>query len=373
MARLVSALLALLLVPGAARANISAPWTEGEPAADPIWDGLDGRPPQRGEPAGAPRGELRLLEIVRQELDLDLRPLAQGRAASVLVRYQIRNPGPARRWTMVFVTPGLKTGTVALDGAPLSSTRAEERELPDRWRSGLTTPSLTGGTAQVMLRRQATTLTFEFETGEGREHRIEVRYWLAAPERHRDEVYLTHQVVYLLAPARQWGRFGTLQVHATLPPGWRAAAAPALERRGDELHGTFQGLPGNTIAIATARPLGLAPHGWLLTLAGAILALGVTPLLSLWLGRRLARRGAALAVVGALGVGLFAAVALLALPMAGSLLWVDLLDASQLSQGYFYGWSMGLTVLGLPAALLWGVGNLILLLLWRRRARRRLA
>src|SRR5690606_29528863 len=94
--------LALLGAPAVARANISAPWHEGEPGAEP-------------------RGDLAQLEVIGEQLALDLRPLADGATrVPVRVRYQVRNRGDAVTRELVFVTPGIAEGEVLLDGAPVA-------------------------------------------------------------------------------------------------------------------------------------------------------------------------------------------------------------------------------------------------------------
>jgi hypothetical protein len=73
-----------------------------------------------------------------------------------------------------------------------------------------------------------------------------------------DEGYptTTWQALYILAPARQWQSFGRLEVSVQLPENWEHGSTPQLERDGDELRGSFDGLPGDALIVSTRAPVG---------------------------------------------------------------------------------------------------------------------
>src|SRR5262245_37355219 len=72
-----------LLMPATAWANIGPRW----------W----------GDHAGEPQG-LKDVAIVREELTIDLRPLAAGQPVEVEVTYRLYNNGPRKRLDLLFVS-----------------------------------------------------------------------------------------------------------------------------------------------------------------------------------------------------------------------------------------------------------------------------
>jgi hypothetical protein len=74
----------------------------------------------------------------------------------------------------------------------------------------------------------------------------------AGTDEHRPTV--TWLFPYVLAPAREWGSFGGLDVTAYVPDGWEAASTPALEREGEVLRGSFTGLPADNLVLAARAP-----------------------------------------------------------------------------------------------------------------------
>jgi hypothetical protein len=346
-------LLALLAWPALARANISAPWQEGMPVAEP-------------------GGDLGQLEVIREELTMDLRPLAQAAdRVPVRVRYEVRNRGPALTTALVFVTPGIASGEVLLDGQALQGTELRTEKLPGAWQSAQT-PDIEGGSLRYELHElssDARVLGFSLALAERAQHVIEVRYELMPGWIDTGDMYLSHQIAYLLAPARQWGNFGTLDVRVQVPDGWEAAALPALQRRGDVLVGQFQGVPADFLGVTVRRP---AEHrwGWLLLLLGVVAGVVLGPMLARRLGRRSAAWGGGRALLVGLGASVLAGVLLLGLPAIALLVWKAVLDRPQLAVRYLYDVDMVLFLLG-PVV---GVFYVILagvLFVWARRWARR--
>jgi hypothetical protein len=66
-----------------------------------------------------------------------------------------------------------------------------------------------------------------------------------------------YQFAYVLAPARSWSGFAGLDVTVQLPTGWDVGVTPALSRTGDTLHGVFDNVPADAIALSVQ-----APRGW---------------------------------------------------------------------------------------------------------------
>lgn len=100
----------------------------------------------------------------------------------------------------------------------------------------------------------------------------------ATPAKISSNQVITWQVGYVLAPARRWASFGTLNVLAQLPPDWLFASDPPLQRTGDEARGTFTGVPADSVALTapypfrSTGPLDRAPF-WVTVAAVAVLGL----------------------------------------------------------------------------------------------------
>jgi hypothetical protein len=341
--------LTLLCAPAAARANISAPWHEGEPGAEP-------------------GGELGQLEVISEQLAFDLRPLAHGAGrVPVLVRYEVRNRGDAVTRELVFVTPGIAGGEVLLDGKPVPGAEARTEKLPEVWQD-VRTPGIGGGDLEYEVTAATRVLGFSLALAAGAQHVIEIRYELAPGWYDTGDLYRSHQIAYLLAPARQWGGFGTLDVRVQLPEGWEAAAQPGLQREGDVLVGRFQGVPADVLGVTVRHPAELT-WGWIFVIAGVVLGL----VASVTLARRLGRLAASWHVVPALLTGLVASLAatavLFVVPMLGLALWQALLDETQLASHYFYDLSMAMFLLGPAVGVIYVVIALVLFLRARQQAR----
>jgi hypothetical protein len=213
-----------------------------------------------GTPLAEPGG-LRMIAIEREELTFDLRPLAEGGGVLVTATYHLDNRGSAVTTPLVFVSGASKGGgevDVQLDGVTARGAFATPEEvaaLPATWRAPVTTPSLDGDAPIAYGADEAMAYTFTLEIPPGR-HTLAVTYHARAElTRSHGGPTILWQLGYVLAPARDWGSFGTLDVIAHVPVGWEVAIAPALVRTGDTLRGTFSGLPADTIGItATASP-----------------------------------------------------------------------------------------------------------------------
>jgi hypothetical protein len=214
------------------------------------------------EPAG-----LREIAIEREELTFDLRPLADRGLPQVAATYHLDNrSGTTVKAPLVFVTgvrsvdgfrvifDGAQLGT---DGLPMPLTSEQNAALPAAWRPPETTPGLDGDGPVDYAVEDSTSLAFSLEIPPGR-HRLAVSY-LADPQMSRSENggTLLWQLGYVLAPARDWGGFGGLELSIQVPEGWRAAVSPDVPRTGDVFRARFATLPGETIGITLQAPTGL--------------------------------------------------------------------------------------------------------------------
>jgi hypothetical protein len=207
-------------------------------------------------------GGLRAIAIEREELTFDLRGLATHDGARISATYHLDNRGSAITAPLVFVGGSDRRGSLAvtLDGRDVNGgidARVDVASFPQTWRAPVTTPSLDGDEPIGYGADPPAAYSFTIEITPGR-HTLQVIYTGAAErtKTHGDATILW-QLGYVLAPARDWGSFGTLDVTAHVPPGWRVAVSPPLERTGDTLRGRFTGLPGDSIGITTQAEAGV--------------------------------------------------------------------------------------------------------------------
>lgn len=276
--RRAAALAALLTVATPALANMAEP-----PAPQTV---------RAGTVAGEPSGVLRRVAVVEERLRIDLRPLARDGSGLVEASYRVRNDGAAAEATLWFVAEGF-TGEghgVWLDGRPVSSQPVREAALPAEWRAPASTPAPSGGGPLPYQRGRERVIGFRVRLAPGT-HELRVRY-PATPSVYRTESMMpVWQLAYVLAPARHWGGFGTLDVRVELPRGWSAAAKPGLRREGSTLVGRWRGVPADALAISAQAPEPGAEWRYAVVLVGALVGLWGLARLGRWTGGALGRRG----------------------------------------------------------------------------------
>jgi hypothetical protein len=209
-----------------------------------------------GAMVGEPMGGLRDVVIERETLRFDLRPLTAGKPVLVEAAYRVRNHGAARALDLLFVADGLARGatSVTVDGRPVASRPGVAGALPPSWRPPATTPAFdsAGATLPYQSRREGT-LSFRLQLPAGR-HEIRVRYPADATAYSVNELTPVWQLGYVLAPARDWGGFGGIDVRVEAPRGWQVRTEPQLRREGDALVGAWNGLPADAISISVQKP-----------------------------------------------------------------------------------------------------------------------
>lgn len=210
-----------------------------------------------GVRATEPTG-LRAIAIEREDLRFDLRPTAERDESTVSAVYQLDNRGDTVTAPLVFVDGAVSTNTrVTFDGAAVPGEQlipSQVEVLPRAWAGPLTTPAIDGGAALDYSVEGTGAYAFTLVIPPGK-HQLAVTYEAyGSRAKSREGGTLLHQLGYVLAPARDWGAFGTLDVTVLVPAGWRTATSPALARTGDTLHGTFSSLPDDTIGITFQAP-----------------------------------------------------------------------------------------------------------------------
>ncbi len=269
-------LLALLL-PATAGANIGMRW----------W----------GDPVGEPRG-LRQVAIVREELAIDLRPLAAAQPVRVEATYRLYNNGPPRRLDLVFVSgaPDVSEFEVRLGGRVLESREVPREQVgrPESWKQPESVRGIEGKPVYLMYENSSPLVAFTVDLPSGAST-LTARYRARAAGTDERSVAATWVFAYVLSPAREWGSFGDLEVTAYLPDGWQHASATPLEREGDVLRGRFTGLPADSLAVAVRAPVG-PEFQWAIYRSVGLFALAVVAggafcwLAGRWQGRFFARK-----------------------------------------------------------------------------------
>lgn len=259
-------------------------WANMAPPPEPA-------PLRPGGPAGEPAGGLRDVVVEHERLLIDLRPLAKAKPAMVEATYRTRNDGAARTMRLLFVADGLGgAGQVWLDGRPVPSRRAQPGPLPASWRAPAVTPHPGGGDALAYTSKEAGALAFELPLPTGR-HEIRVRYPAEAAIYHTEEMMPVWQLGYVLAPAREWGGFGRLDVRVELPRGWHVVATPDLRPDGGALVGSWRGIPADALALSARAPAPTAGWRYLLWMAFCAAGLWLCILGGRTAGRSLGERG----------------------------------------------------------------------------------
>jgi hypothetical protein len=231
----------------------------------------DAAPPWHpGDAVGEPTGAVARVAITHEDLDFDLRPLADGAPVRVRATYQLRNDADETNAALVFLADHALTGgasfAVTFDGAAVRATPTTLTVLPSAWKPPTSTPTLIDEAKIPYNTTPGTAFQFTVVIPSG-QHRLSVDYALLAGQFSFPGQTTVWQVAYVLAPARQWESFADLSVQAQLPTGWRARSLPGLLRQGDSLQGHFDGLPADSMAISASYPVDAHVQGiteWLL-------------------------------------------------------------------------------------------------------------
>ena len=326
-------------------------------------------PVRPGDRVGEPSAALAGIVVEREDLEVDLRPLAALRGAVVQATYHLRNDGAARDLPLVFVADALDDSAgVWLNGRPVPVTATPaDTALPESWRAPETTPAIGGGTLRYEaeggyradLEPRTATLLFRLPLDSGRQT-VRVRY-RARPTSHSHTSPAIHwQLGYVLAPARRWAGVDSLHARVLLPAGWSAAASPAMVRRGDTLVMGWDSIPADALALTARAPVPrLGVYQMVLFVLGAVALVGC-----IWAGMRygqrlvLRRKRFLWAALPAVGLGLVWSTLVVAglLMLPGMIL--DMLG-NQRASGYGYGSSI-LAVLSWPVLFLFCVSVVLI-------------
>jgi hypothetical protein len=290
-----------------------------------------------GDATSEPWG-LKSVAIVQERLTIDLRPLRDANLVGVEVKYDLRNAGTSKVLDLLFISGqvGVTDFEARLNGQPLrirvlSSAEAQRlwEQAPPSWRPPKEAPGIEKEKTYYVFNTWRTPpdlVAFSVELRPG-SSTLYVRYRTRACGA-AERPTVTWQLPYVLAPAREWGTFGRLEVTLHLPSGWEARSTPPLEREGDTLRGSFDELPADALLLATGPrvPPGYYWAEWFSVALWVALVVG-GPLMCWWAGRRLGRAHASARASGGNALG-WAALRGLGLGLFPALLWGALIYAS---------------------------------------------
>ncbi|MEM6716718.1 MAG: hypothetical protein AAF622_16740 [Cyanobacteria bacterium P01_C01_bin.147] len=297
-------------------------------------------PERPGDLLTEPWTDVANLEIQHEDLVLDLRPVETTLLADIQATYTINNPGEATTVALLFVAPGLATGTVTLDGTQvIAATQTDAPDVPADWGNRNFRQALQG-------------LQFEVLLSPG-EHAIAVAYQ-GVPSSDDGDFYRQYTLEYWLAPARQWQAFGTLTVDVFAPVGWVTTLTPDLPAVASEhWQNTFEGLPANALTVTT-HPV-VPPFVSFLRVVLPVIGIAIAFALTFWLYRWLGQLSQRQDWSGGWLVLTFLLVIPLSIPLfwavGGTGIWAAeaLLKSAHLGVGYSYSRVILLAMGGLVA------------------------
>lgn len=346
-------------------------------------------PARPGDPVGEPAPTLDSIHVLHEDLLIDMRSLAgtvPSRVARVTATYKLRNDGSAKRLELVFIAGGLHDSTnaftVALNGAKVKGQFSDTLPFPVSWNLPRTTPGLEWkDSIEYQVYTRSSDQEHDLKTVDmlnKRPHEFHastpsILFWVDIPEgestitvAYDAEVtgygygglVYTWQLGYVLAPARRWASFGTLDAMVLVPEGWQAATWPEMQQHGDTLTASWNEIPADAIAISTKMPISQTEFQIAETLPiifGLLLGLGLSLRLGWKKGVKLKRANRKLteAIPLALLSGILAFM-LFGAGMVGADVWTSSIIADQGVPRY----SM---LVGLPFIFLGPLGLLLML------------
>jgi hypothetical protein len=239
---------------------------------------------------------------MREQLIIDLRSLKDANLVHVDVTYELNNKGDPKHLELLFISGevGINSFEAQLNGQPLVTRILPQdesqrllKEAPPSWEPAYEGPGLDSEHTYYAPKnhiRPPDLVAFSVDLPAG-PSTLHVRYQSRACGAAERRPTATWHLPYVLAPAREWGSFGRLDVTVQVPAGWDARGTPALEREGDTLSGSFSELPADTLFVATSMPVP-QEYDWAVWLSWAFwgtVLLVVCPLVCWWTRRRLHR------------------------------------------------------------------------------------
>jgi len=223
-----------------------------------VWANL-GPPSYGGQVTAEPIG-IEGIEITRETLTIDLRPIAKKHLAQVEAVYHLQNEGKQKQLDLLFAlgTLGTEDFQAWLNDQPIPSQPAPTAAIPANWKVPEYTPGINHQPLDYLRYSTPVTPMALTVTIPPRKQDLKVRYAAQTATHLLGKPTIYHQFAYVLSPAKAWSAFGGLDVTLYLPPKWQVATSPDFTRKGDVLTGTFTELPSDAIALTMQAPAGWA-------------------------------------------------------------------------------------------------------------------
>ena len=215
---------------------------------------------------GEPSSDLAGLAVRKESLVLDLRPLGQLKSkqerayALVEARYDIERKGPSKTVDLVFIAPAQEgKAEVWLDDQAVPFRAEKTTAIPTAWSPPKTTPRAGGGDPlafEPSKPQESLRFSLQFRPGP---HQVRVKYDLRPNAVCSRSPLRFWQLAYVLAPARQWASFGTLEATVLAPPDWKVATSLPMEATPEGWKGHWQGIPADSLALSAQAPV---PTQW---------------------------------------------------------------------------------------------------------------
>lgn len=205
------------------------------------------------------------MHILREKLRIDLRNLKKGHLIEVTATYYIDNPLPPRDQKLTFITGSRYVDNIGcyLDNKFLPHRRVQVEKMPANWKPPKETPGYVPEEKLLYGRELTNTqhdwiiFTAPLKTGK---QTIEVTYWVEAGSYYAlNYPSKFWQTAYILAPARTWKSFGSLDLEILAPTNWPVKCNLPLNQDGTSWKMSFAELPADFIAITTNFPANKNP------------------------------------------------------------------------------------------------------------------
>ena len=199
-----------------------------------------------------PIGDFGNLGIVREKIDFDVPSSKGSREGTITATYQIRNDGEQFPLELLFISDGIENSSLTLDGKTVAGETVKNPKIPEnlkipekiRWvgddnfTSFVNTPVDSG-------------LKFKPTIPPG-EHQLQVKYSVDPYVNGLTSgtPYIDSQIDYILAPARSWAFFNSLEIEIKQPKSWKFKTSLPMKETDNGLKVTFNEIPADYFSFS---------------------------------------------------------------------------------------------------------------------------
>lgn len=202
----------------------------------------------------------RFASIIREDLKIDLTPLANNKNAIVRATYFTIFDKEAKDFELLFLANQLN-GTnfsVTIDKVKVTGILLDSVPLPPNVKTPAFSPSFAPFESLSFNAHSPKGILFKKDLSAGA-HEITVEYEVR-PALYGSDYSITKiwQFAYLLSPVRNWKSFKDLNITICVPPDWQIATNFSLNRVDDCLTDKLNHLPDDYIILSVKAPHKLA-------------------------------------------------------------------------------------------------------------------